>query len=111
MFFLNISKAQKLSKRALFLKYILSDFLKNKKQRIILNERFWSSGVKFTSSSEIHFGSSCLFLFYKDLGDDLSSYPKLLTDATSIFLVIYNINTFGNELKRDSCKIDNLAFE
>ena len=53
-----------------------------------------------------------LFLVYiNDLADSLSSNAKLFADDTSLFLVIHDAETSGNELKSDLSHINKRAFQ
>ena len=85
----DISKAQNVQQKDINLKYVSSD-LKNKIQKVISNERSfsWSSGTKYTRPSEIHFEFSSFLIHNNDLGDGLSSNPKLFTDD--------KVDIFGN---------------
>ena len=51
------------------------------------------------------------FLIYiNDLSDGLTSNSKLSADDTSLFSVIHNIKSTGNNLNNDFMKISNWAF-
>ena len=73
---------------------VLSDFLKDRKQRVTLNRQVSSwTGV----NTEVPQGSilgSLLFLVYiNDLADGLSSNAKLFADDASLFSVIHDVDT------------------
>ena len=73
---------------------VLSDFLKDRKQRVTLNRQVSSwTGV----NTEVPQGSilgPLLFLVYiNDLADGLSSNAKLFADDASLFSVIHNVDT------------------
>ena len=79
----------------------LSDFLKDRKERVTLNGQVSSwAGV----NADIHQGSvlgPLLFLVYiNDLADGLSLNAKLFAGDTSLFLVIQNVDTSANELNK-----------
>ena len=50
-------------------------------------------------------------IYVNDLSDDLSSNPKLFADDTSLFSVVYDINTSTRQLNNDFRKISNLAYQ
>ena len=80
---------------------ILSDFLSNRKQRVVLNGQ--------TSSWAII--TPLLFLIYiSDLPDGLASIVKLFADDTSLFSVLHDINTSAKELNGDLNKINHWVF-
>ena len=87
---------------------ILSDFLRNRKQRVTLNGQS-SSWTNFNAG--VPQGSilgQLLFLIYiNDLPDGLSSNAKLFADDTSLFSVLHDINTYTIESNSDLKKIDN----
>ena len=89
----------------------LIDFLKERKQRVVLNGQHsrWSN-----DSAGVPQGSILgpLFLIYiNDLPDNLSSNPKLFVDDISLFSVEHDINQSGINLNDDWEKISNWAFQ
>ena len=77
---------------------VLSDFLKDRKQRVILNGQFssWTSVNAGVPQGSIL--CPLLFLIYiNDLTDGLSSNTKLFADDTSLFSVIHDVDTYANE--------------
>ena len=85
---------------------ISSDFLSDTKQRVVLN------GQKSTGVPQGSILRTLLFLIYiNDLSGDLSSKAKLFADDTSLFNVVYDINTSSNKLKNDLKKVTNWAFQ
>ena len=90
---------------------ILIDFLKERKQRVVLNGQHsrWSNVSAGVPQGSI-LGS--LFLIYiNDLPDNLSSNPKLFADDISLFSVEHDINQSGINLNDDLEKISNWAFQ
>ena len=91
---------------------VLSDFLKDRKQRITLNGQvsLWT-GV----NAEVPRGSIlCPLLFQvyiNDLADALLSNAKLFADDTSLFSVIHDVDTSANELNNDVYQINKWAFQ
>ena len=91
---------------------ILSDFLRNRKQRVTLNGQS-SSWTKVNAGvSQLRY---ITFLIYiNDLPDGLSSNAKLFADDTSLFSVVHDINTSTIstiELNSDLKKIIDWAFQ
>ena len=102
--FLDISKAfDKVLHEGLILKlnrngisgnllYLLKDFLKNRKQRVVLNGQnpCWKG---FTSGvpQESILGPLLFLIYIKDLPDDFSSNCKLFADNTSLFSVVHDV--------------------
>ena len=92
---------------------ILSEFLRNRKQRVTLNGQSssWTNvnaGVPQESIlGPLHF----LIIYINDLPDGLSSNAKLFADDTSLFLVLHDINTSTIELNSDLKKINHWAFQ
>ena len=91
---------------------IFEDFLRNRKQRVVLNGQ--------TSNWEnIHAGvpqgsilGPLLFLIYiNDLAENLSSNPKLFADDTSLFSAVRDLNTSANEINDDLKKIETWAHQ
>ena len=89
---------------------ILIDFLKERKQRVVLNGQHskWSN-----ISAGVPQGSilgPLLFLIYINDLSDLSSNPKLFADDTSLFSVVHDINQSGINLNDDLEEINNCGF-
>ena len=85
---------------------LLTDFLSNRKQRVVLNGQVstWTSINAGVPQGSIL--SPLLFLIYiNDLSDNLSSNVKLFADDTSLFSVIHDINISAGELNEDLKKI------
>ena len=81
---------------------VSEDFLKNRKQRVVLNGQIsnWeniNAGVPQGFILE-----PLLFLIYiNDLAKTLSSNPKLFTYDTYLFSVVRDLNTSANEINDD----------
>ena len=91
---------------------IFEDFLRTRKQRVVLNRQ--------TSNWEnIHAGvpqgsilKPLLFLIYiNDLAENLSSNPKLFADDTSLFSAVRDLNTSPIETNYDLKKIEAWAHQ
>ena len=122
--FLNISKAfDKVWHEGLIFKLrqigisgdiinILQDFLRNRKQRVVLNGQCssWADvNAGFLQGSIL---GLLLFLIYiNDLSDGLKSECKQFADDTSLFSVVNDINTSASDLNEDLEKIGNWAFK
>ena len=91
---------------------ILTDFLKEKTQRAVLNGQHskWSNisaGVKQGSIL-----APILFLIYiNNLSDNLSTNPKLFVDETSLFSIVHDLIQSGINLNDDLEKISNWDFQ
>ena len=91
---------------------ILSDFLSNRKQRVVLNGQN-------SSWANVHVGvpqgsilGPLLFLIYiNDLADNLSSNVKLFADDTPLFSLVHDVNASARELNDDLKKIKKWAFQ
>ena len=90
----------------------VSDFLRNRKQRVTLN---CQSSSRTNINAGVLQGSILgllIFLIYiNDLSDGLSSNAKLFADDTSLFSVVHYINTSAIELNKDLKKINDRAFQ
>ena len=122
--FLDISKAfGKVSHKGLIynfkqngvagnLLHALADFLKDRKQRLVLNGRnsTWvnvEAGVPQGSILE-----PLLFLIYaNDLSENLVSNPKLFADDKSLFSVIFDKELSAKNLNEDLNRMNNWAFQ
>ena len=120
--FLDISKAfDKVWHKILILKlshngisgnllYLLKDFLKYRKQRVVLNGQnfLWKRITSGAPQGSIL--GPLLFLNYiNDLLDGLSSNCKLFADDASLFSVVYNVIINSSELDSDLGKISEWA--
>ena len=122
--FLDISKAfDKVWHEGLILKlnqYGISEnllclikcFLKNRKQRVVLNGQTssWTNVLAGVPQGSI-LGPLFFLIYINDLSDDLSSNPKLFADDTSLFSVVHDKNTSAKELNNDLRKISNWAYQ
>ena len=90
---------------------ILSDFLRNRKQRVTLNGQSssWTNVNAGVSQGSI-LGPLLFSIYTNDLPDGLSSNTKLFADDISLFSVVHDINTSTIELTSDLKKINDWAF-
>ena len=91
---------------------ILIDFLKEGKQTVVLNGQHskWSNISAGVPQRSI-LGPLLFLIYINDLFDNLSSNPKLFADETSLFLVVHDRSQSEINLKDDSQKISNWAFQ
>ena len=91
---------------------ILTDFLSNRKQRVVLNGQVstWTS-VNAGVQQGFILGPLLFLIYINDLSDNLSSNVKLFADDTSLFSVIHDINISSAELNDDLKKISEWAFQ
>ena len=89
---------------------LLTDFLSNRKQRVVLNGQVSTQTSINAGVPQGSILSPLLFLIYiNNLSDNLSSNVKLFAD-TSLFSVIRDINISAGELNEDFKKISEWAF-
>ena len=86
---------------------IITDFLCNRKQRVVLNGQVSTSTSVNTGFPQGSILGLLLFLNnINDLSNNLSSSVKLFADDTSLFSVIHDINVCTGELNEDLKKMD-----
>ena len=91
---------------------LLSNFLRNGKQRVALNGQTTSWADVNAGVPQVSILSLLLSLIYiNDLADGLSSNAKLLADDTSLFSVVHNANTTAKELNNDLVKINRWVYQ
>ena len=91
---------------------ILSDYLRNRKQRVILNgpNSSWINVHAGVPQGSI-LGSLLFLIYSNDLADDLSSNVKLFADDASLFSVVHDVNAAARELNDDLKKMNKWAFQ
>ena len=91
---------------------LLCGFLRNRKQRVLLNGQVsdWSD-ARIGVPQGFILGSLLFLIYINDLSEGLSSNTKLFADDTSLFSVIHNSNTSALELNSDLAKINRWAFQ
>ena len=122
--FLDISKAiDKVSHKGLIHKLkqnrigglllkFLTDFLKSRKQRIVLNGQHssWSDVLAGVPQGSI-LGSLLFLIYINDLSDGLQCNPKLFAGDTSSFATVHNIKKATNDLNNALTKITKWAYQ
>ena len=104
----------KLKQNGIFVKLlsVLSDFLKHRKQRVLLNEQVSSwTGVNVGVAQGSILCPLFFLVYINDLADGLSSNATLFADDTSLFLVIHDVDTSANDLNNDLYQINKWAFQ
>ena len=81
---------------------ILTDFLKSRKQRVVLNGQHssWSDVLAGVPQGSI-LGLLLFLIYINDLSDGLRFNSKLFADDTSLFATVHNINKATNDLNND----------
>ena len=82
--------------------HILSDFLSNRKQRVVLNGQnsSWTNVHAGVRQGSI-LGPLVFLIYINDLSDNLASNAKLFSDNTSLFSVVHDVKTSAKELNDD----------
>ena len=85
----------------------LTDFLKLRKQRVVLNGQLSSWSNIETGVPQGSILGPLLFLIYiNDLSDGLTTNARLFADDVSLFSVVDNINLSATNLNSDLSKIN-----
>ena len=91
---------------------LLSNFLRNRKQRVVLNGKTssWADVNAGVPQGSI-LGPLSFLIYINDLADGLLSNAKLFADDTSLFCVVHNANTTAKQLNNDLVKINRWAYQ
>ena len=89
----------------------LTDFLKDRKQRVVLNGQnsSWANVEAGIPQGSI-LGSLLFLIYINDLPDNLSTNVKLFADDTSLFSVVHDIATSSCDLNYDLNRVREWAF-
>ena len=91
---------------------LLKDFLKSRKQRVVLNGQHSSWRDVNAGVPQGSILGPLLFLVYiNDLSNGLKSNPKLFADDTSLFSVIHDVNSSQIDLNEDLDTVNNRAYQ
>ena len=92
--------------------YLLKDFLKYQKQRVVLNglNSSWKGITSGVPEGSI-LGPLLFLIYIKDLPDGLSLNWKLFAEDTSLFSVIHDNTISSSELNGNLAKISEWAFK
>ena len=91
---------------------ILINFLKERKQRVVINGQHskWSN-ISAGVSQESILGPFHFLIYINDLSNNLSPNLKLFADDTSLFSVVHDMKQSGINLNDALEKITNWAFQ
>ena len=90
----------------------LTDFLKDRKQRVVWNGQNLSRKNIEAGVPQGSILGPLLFLIYiNDLPDNLSTNVKLFADDTSLFSVVHDIATSSGDLNYDLNRVSEWAFQ
>ena len=91
---------------------IFEDFIRNSKQRVVLNRQTsnWEDIYAGVPQGSI-LGPLMFFIYINDLAENLSSNQKLFADDTSLFSVVRDLNTSAIEINDDLKKIEAWAHQ
>ena len=91
---------------------VITDFLYQRKQRVVLNGQHssWTNVQAGVPQGSI-LGPLFFLIYINDLFDGLTSNPKLFADDTSLYSLVQNINSTANDLTSDLIKISDWAFQ
>ena len=90
----------------------LTDFLKDQKQRVVLNGQnsSWTNVEAGVPQGSI-LGLLLFLIYINDLPDNLSTNVKLFADDTSLFSVVHDIATSSCDLNYDLNRVREWAFQ
>ena len=91
---------------------LLEDFLKERKQRVVLNGQVstWKNINAGVPQGSI-LGPLLFLIYINDLTEGLTTNVKLFADDTSVFSIVHDIQTSANDLNKDLKIINDWAFQ
>ena len=91
---------------------LLTDFLSNRKQRVVLSGQHFSwTDIKAGVPQGSILGSLLLLVYINDLTENLHSNPKLFADDTSLFSTVTDEALSNSHLNDDLSKINDWAYK
>ena len=91
---------------------IVRDFLRNRKQRVVLNGQCLSwADVRAGVPQGSIYGPLLFLIYINDLSDGFKSECKLFADNNSLLSEVQDINTTASDLNEDLEKIGNRTFQ
>ena len=89
---------------------IFEDFLRNRKQKVVLNEQTWNWEIIHADvPQDSILGSLFSLIYINDLAENLSSNPSF--KSTSLFSIVRDLNTSANKTSGDLKKIEAWAHQ
>ena len=91
---------------------LITGFLSNRKERVVLNGKCssWTNIEAGVPEGSI-LGPLFFLLYINDLSDNLITNSKLFADDTSLFSIAHDPNATANDLNKDLRKINDWAYQ
>ena len=90
----------------------MTDFLYQRKQRVVLNGQYSSwAAIEAGVPKGFILGPLFFQIYTNDLSDELASNPKLFADDTFVFSMVENMTKSVNDLNNNLARISTSAFQ